>query len=195
MNITHLPAFEYQRMRWKNGLGWTREIAREPAGEGPFDWRLSIAEIDHDCDFSAFPGLRRSLVLLEGQGMRLDFADGTQTTLQPPHGRVDFSGDAALHCHLLDGPTRDFNLIWNPQRVDATVHHRPLAGSMVFFVGPGREWAIYVLSGQATVDASTNRVSLAPGDSLRLRAEASGRAILEGAGELLAVQINRLTAE
>ena len=28
-----LAAGQHRRMRWKNGLGWTHEVAREPAGE------------------------------------------------------------------------------------------------------------------------------------------------------------------
>ncbi|MEO6104834.1 MAG: HutD family protein, partial [Pseudoxanthomonas sp.] len=64
MNVTFLPANEYRRERWKNGLGWTREIVRWPEDAPSWDWRLSIAEIDKDCDFSSFPELDRELVLL-----------------------------------------------------------------------------------------------------------------------------------
>ena len=60
MLAIHLPAFGYQRQRWKNNLGWTREIAREPAAGDDFDWRLSLADIDQDCGFSRFPGCQRS---------------------------------------------------------------------------------------------------------------------------------------
>jgi environmental stress-induced protein Ves len=54
--------------RWKNGAGTTREIAVEPAGAGTddFDWRLSLAEVDRDAPFSAFPGVDRCIVLLRG---------------------------------------------------------------------------------------------------------------------------------
>jgi environmental stress-induced protein Ves len=53
--ITLIPANEYRRERWKNGLGWTREIAREPADGDAWTWRLSIAEVEKDGPFSAFP--------------------------------------------------------------------------------------------------------------------------------------------
>ena len=42
-----IAANEYRRVRWKNGLGWTREILRQPDHED-WDWRLSIAEIEQD---------------------------------------------------------------------------------------------------------------------------------------------------
>src|SRR5690606_4394683 len=45
--IETIAANEYRRVRWRNGLGWTREIARMPHGDA-FDWRLSIAEIERD---------------------------------------------------------------------------------------------------------------------------------------------------
>lgn len=191
INVTHLPAFEYRRMRWKNGLGWTREILRVPEGGGTdaFDWRLSIAEIDHDCVFSTYPGYQRSLVLLEGQGMMLDFADGRQKLLEPPHGRADFSGDDELNCRLIDGPTRDFNLIWHPQRVAAELHHRPIVGTMVFFASNDFEWLVFQLSGWAEIKDSDQESRLSPGDCLRIAASASTRVLLEGAGELLVVRI------
>ncbi|MBD8526488.1 HutD/Ves family protein [Pseudomarimonas arenosa] len=193
MLAIHLPAFGYQRQRWKNNLGWTREIARQPGAGDEFDWRLSLADIDQDCGFSRFPGYQRSLVLLSGNGMRFRFDDGEVAELHPPHGRCDFSGDRALSCELLDGPTQDFNLIWRPDRVDARLLHRPLVGSMVFFAEPGSEWLIFNLAGHANVNVAGNSIALEPQDSVRLHPLAEqGRAQLEGAGELLIIKIDRL---
>ena len=57
--------------RWKNGAGWTREIALGPAGASAddFGWRLSVAELEHDAPFSAFPGIDRCIVVIDGAGM------------------------------------------------------------------------------------------------------------------------------
>ncbi|PPT64494.1 HutD-family protein [Xanthomonas arboricola] len=68
-----IPATEYRRERWRNQLGWTREILR--LGDADAWSRLSIAEIEQDAAFSAFPGIDRELVLLHGNGMRLQFGD------------------------------------------------------------------------------------------------------------------------
>ncbi|MBB3826799.1 HutD family protein [Xanthomonas arboricola] len=70
-----IPATDYRRERWRNQLGWTREILRLGDAE---HWalRLSIAEIERDAAFSAFPGVDRELVLLHGNGMRLQFGNG-----------------------------------------------------------------------------------------------------------------------
>ncbi|NHF64479.1 HutD/Ves family protein [Xanthomonas hortorum] len=74
-----IPATEYRRERWRNQLGWTREILR--LGDADvWSLRLSIAEIERDAAFSAFPGIDRELVLLHGNGMRLRFGDGASVT-------------------------------------------------------------------------------------------------------------------
>ena len=69
-----IPATEYRRERWRNQLGWTREILRLGDADA-WSLRLSIAEIERDAAFSAFPGIDRELVLLHGNGMRLQFGD------------------------------------------------------------------------------------------------------------------------
>jgi environmental stress-induced protein Ves len=190
MRILHLPAFEYRRMRWKNSLGSTREILRAPDGDD-YDWRASIAEIDHDCPFSAFPGHDRILVLLEGKGMRLTFEEGQSVDLAPPHGRIAFRGEDALDCRLLDGPTRDFNLIWRRDRVRAELLHRPLVGPMVFFPEAGVRWLAYLISGRARVKDRPDVSPLDSGDRLLLDAgDAAGeRGILDGGGEQLLAPI------
>ncbi|MFD1210555.1 HutD family protein [Arthrobacter sp. GCM10027362] len=53
---------------WANGRGRTRVISRRPdvaAGEtaGGFIWRLSLAELEADADFSTLPGIDRVFVL------------------------------------------------------------------------------------------------------------------------------------
>ena len=195
MHARHLPAFEYRRMRWRNNLGWTREIHREPDRDD-YDWRVSIAEIDHDCAFSAFPGHDRVLVLLEGNGMRLRFEHGEETELLPPHARIAFRGEDALHCELIDGPTRDFNLIWRRDRVAADVLHRPLVGPMVFFPEAGVQWLIFVVGGRARVKDRNDVAPLEQGDSLLLWSDDARRerAILDGGAELLLARIARRAA-
>ncbi|MGR7000643.1 HutD/Ves family protein [Yinghuangia aomiensis] len=56
---------------WRNGGGETREVAAEPSADGGFAWRVSIATIAQDGPFSAFPGVDRTITLLEGAGVHL----------------------------------------------------------------------------------------------------------------------------
>lgn len=202
-----VPANEYRRVRWKNGLGWTREIVRghahpaqEPAHPNAdfaksdgWDWRLSIAEIEQDAAFSAFPGIERELVLLRGNGLRLRFDDGEVRELHPPHERLRFAGERALTGELLDGPTHDFNLMWRRDALSAELQHRPLVGPMLFFTEPGTTWAIHLLAGQARFDAVSALPPLEAGDTAILQDENRRRRfLLEGGGELLAIRLHSL---
>ena len=193
MRLLHLPANEYRRERWRNECGWTREIHRHPEGAADWTWRVSIAEIDHDAPFSAFPGCDRELVLLSGEGMRLVFddAEGGTVTLNPPHDRLRFAGERALHAELVDGPTHDFNLMWKRDAVQATLLHRPLVGPMVFFAEPGVTWLVYVMEGHAQFKDLQRPLRLAQFDSVLLLPDPDGspRLILEGGGELLLAKI------
>ena len=106
-----LPASGYRSMAWKNGQGITHEIAREPARGESFLWRLSIAEVAADGDFSLFPGCDRTITLIQGPGMELDFDEAPAKRIDRPFMPFDFAGDWHCRCRLIDGPIRDFNLI------------------------------------------------------------------------------------
>lgn len=182
-----IPAATYHRERWRNGLGWTREILRLPE-QGDWQLRLSIAEIEQDAAFSAFPGVERELVLLEGEGLRLRFADGRCETLLPPYQRLRFAGEDALTGELVDGLTRDFNLMWRRADLHAELLHRPLVGSMLFFSEPQAAWAIHLLAGQAGFEDAA-LLPLQAGDTAWLGAGERRRFTLTGGGELLAIRV------
>jgi environmental stress-induced protein Ves len=99
---------------WKNGGGTTREIAVWPPGAGmdAFAWRVSVADIVADGPFSAFPGIDRQIALLDGAGVHLQAHDDSfchrLTAIGEPFG---FAGDTAVHATLVEGPTRDFNVM------------------------------------------------------------------------------------
>ncbi|NSX02307.1 HutD/Ves family protein [Cupriavidus gilardii] len=105
---------ELTPMPWKNGGGTTREIAAWPpaAGLDTFDWRLSIADIAADGPFSAFPGIDRQIVLLDGDGVRLRARDGSfDHRLSAVGEPFAFAGETTVDATLLGGPTRDFNVM------------------------------------------------------------------------------------
>lgn len=193
MSLLHAPsrviaAADYRRERWRNGLGWTREILCLP-GDGDWSLRLSIAEIERDAAFSAFPGVERELVLLQGNGVRLRFEDGRVETLLPPYQRARFPGEALVAGELIDGVTHDFNVMWRRDALQVDVLHRPLAGRMVFFTELGVAWAIHLLAGQARFDAGSGLGGMAAGDTAWLGAGTREGHGVDGAGELLAVRI------
>lgn len=118
---------------WRNGGGATCEIACWPPGAGmdDFDWRLSVARIAADGPFSLFPGVDRSILLLEGDGVRLrSRTGGLDHRLDRPWVPFGFSGDLALECALLGGPSRDFNVMVRRGRMRAQLRVLDAAGAL-----------------------------------------------------------------
>jgi environmental stress-induced protein Ves len=106
----------YRAVPWKNGGGVTREIVRVPPEPTAFDWRLSLASIDSPGPFSAFDGYQRTLVLVRGAGVELDFGQHGRAKLSVAGQMVSFDGAWPAGCTLLDGPSTDLNLIVSKER-------------------------------------------------------------------------------
>ncbi|MBW8076566.1 MAG: hypothetical protein GJU76_00465, partial [Gallionella sp.] len=66
-----------------------------------------------------FVGVDRIIVVIEGAGMVLG-ADGVEHRLEPMRP-FDFSGDVATMARLIDGPTRDINVMTRRQLSTANV--------------------------------------------------------------------------
>jgi uncharacterized protein len=94
---------------WRNGGGRTRELLTRPEGE-QWQLRISLADIDRDGPFSAFPDTQRWFSVVAGAGVALRFED-REPTLTPDSPPLCFDGAAAPDCRLIDGPTRDLNLM------------------------------------------------------------------------------------
>lgn len=108
-----LRASDYKHMPWKNGGGETVEIAVSPERGtlADFDWRISMATVASDGAFSSFPGIDRTLSILEGAGLTL-FIEGRPPkllkTTDPP---LSFPADVPTSARLIDGPVTDLNVM------------------------------------------------------------------------------------
>ena len=81
---------------------------------------MSIADVETDGPFSIFAGFDRLLVLLDGVGMDLvDSNDGSRMMLRPDAPRARFTGERPIAAELVNGPTVDFNVIWDRERFTA----------------------------------------------------------------------------
>ena len=130
--IELLTANHYKKMPWKNGAGYTLELARS-AGESltDFDWRISMADVTTSGTFSQFNGMQRFLTVLDGTGIHLNI-DGVALTLKTLQS-VQFSGDSLVSCNLLAEVIRDFNLIYSPQRYTARYQWIETSSALEFF--------------------------------------------------------------
>ena len=93
---------------WKNGGGSTRELVCWPPGAGTdaFGWRVSVARIAAPGPFSAFTGVDRQIMLLDGDGVTLHGELGELChTLQQRWQPWRFAGEQPLGCRLIGGPS------------------------------------------------------------------------------------------
>ena len=107
-----LTPADYRSTSWKDGGGRTTEIVSYPHGAGldRFIWRASVADVERNGPFSGFPGVDRTLVLLQGAGLILSGV-GEPLEVRAHFEPVKFAGDVAPECTLHGGPVRDFNLM------------------------------------------------------------------------------------
>jgi uncharacterized protein len=102
---------EFTVTPWKNGGGVTREALRVPPRGDPFLWRVSVAQIDKSGPFSDFAAYNRTMVLLRGNGVDLNCANGERYRLREIGDLVEFDGALPMQCVLEAGPCVDLNLI------------------------------------------------------------------------------------
>ena len=164
-----LSALAYRVQPWKNGGGTTTEIATHPDGAGwdDFLWRVGIADIERSGPFSSFPGVDRSIMLLDcppESGMNLSIDGKSFEMVQ--HEFVDFAGEAVTHGLLRGAPVRDFNVM---SRRGAMKHRRAwksIAAREWFRLG-GTDWrVVYVVAGEADIVDAPSSPTLGSGESL-----------------------------
>ena len=121
--LTILSPETFKTIPWKNGLGHTTELAINSGGNlDNFNWRLSIASVVNDGDFSNFSGYQRNLVLIEGEGLILDHRNGDIDELTNLLDIAHFDGGSKTHGSLVNGGIKDFNIMTNENSFTAEVN-------------------------------------------------------------------------
>jgi hypothetical protein len=168
---------------WANGAGTTTVLASGPDPQA-WRWRLSIANLERDADFSALPGVRRQFAALDAP-----------LTLHFPHRHeqpllrlavIRFDGGEPPHARLTEGPTRAFNLMLRDD-AEGELIARPLNGAMLLPPAAKAFWFLHMLAGQARLQADDERLALSQGESTWV--EARGRLRIEGGGEIVLVRL------
>ena len=141
---------------WRNGGGVTRELLAWPSVDA-WQVRVSVADIAADGPFSAYPGVQRWFAVLEGAGVELGFEGAMPRRLAVGDAPLCFDGAATPSCRLLDGPTRDLNVMLRGapgamEKVRAGATWQPgLARCGLFAAAAGR-----CLHGEAAIDVPAN---------------------------------------
>ncbi|MET4638050.1 HutD family protein [Mycetocola sp. 2940] len=182
MNV--LRAVDRPATPWRNGNGSTSEIlVRRSAEDAGFDWRLSIATVSSDTDFSAFPGVDRELMALSPAVLGL-LDEGERVAL----ARYDvhrFPGENAVASVGVIGETLDLNLMCDRGRRRGSLTSQLVSGPVVLSAGAD-EVALVLLDGSLecregmepwTTLATHDAVVLASGAELEFRGGAGRVAI------------------
>lgn len=180
-STTITRAADLQRVPWRNGQGMTTEIA---LGGTPdhFIWRVSLAEVAQSGDFSAFPGVDRIIVLVEGSPMTLRLPGRTRVLRRDEP--FAFDGGVPVRC-TVERPTRDLNVMTRRGAARATLEVRVLAdGDAPVVVPAAGTVVLVVLEGTVRLSA-TDDATLGTGDA----AITGERVEVAGAGRLALARI------
>ena len=154
---------EYITVPWKNGGGLTSEILKVPPDATAFDWRLSLATIEQPGPFSTFEDYDRTLVLVRGAGVELDFGTYGRAVLRTPGQLAAFDGGWATSCTLLDGPSSDLNLIVSKTRAEARARLVRVATPEIIHTAGWEETLICCIAGAAQIENAAGEIATLSG--------------------------------
>ncbi|MES2032314.1 MAG: HutD family protein [Pseudomonadota bacterium] len=160
-----LRAANYKVMPWKNGAGSTTEIAIFPfqAAFDDFDWRVSMARVTSDGPFSSFPGIDRTLLVIDGAGIDLS-VDGCASVRIDRSTIHSFPGDQQTSATLIDGSITDLNVMSRRGIVSQRVRRINVMKRQDFIVSA--QTILFVEHGTATVQSASTVDSLSAHDAL-----------------------------
>jgi environmental stress-induced protein Ves len=147
----------YRTVPWKNGGGTTQEILREPPEPTPFAWRLSLASIDAAGPFSAFEGYQRTLVLVSGAGVELDFGQHGRSRLTAVGQMISFDGGTPASCTLIGGRSTDLNLIVSKEHMRSMSESLQLTRAQIVQTTRWPETLVCCISGAIRLINSAGR--------------------------------------
>ncbi|MFM8776948.1 MAG: HutD family protein [Actinomycetota bacterium] len=91
---------EHLQAPWPNGRGTSYEIASQTPGQPGWTWRVAIAPVIEDCEFSHFENVHRQLLIISGGEMILNV--GGQAVICRPGEVAQFAGDVPTTAKLID---------------------------------------------------------------------------------------------
>lgn len=187
-----LRAADHKRMPWKNGGGETVEIAISPEGAGlaDFDWRVSTATVASDGPFSVFPGIDRTLSILEGNGMHLSIEGREPVLLTKDSDPLAFAADVAVSATLPDGTITDLNVMTRRGILEHAVAKLSIGGqqSTAF---PEGTFLLFCADGALVARTGGESAELDTGDALLLEKSDGGRFDLSGRALCYAISIEK----
>ncbi len=142
---------------WANGGGTTRTIAKRASDDGRLVWRVSLATLNGPAQFSRFPGLDRTLLLLDDGAVDLHSQDGAW--FARPGQPVRFPGDLLIWASVPARPVDVLNVMTRRGACHASVN----VASHSLRITAASTHLILCIAGQwSLASALLNGVSLQP---------------------------------
>lgn len=191
MQFNVMSPDQFRTVAWKNGKGSTKELVFGGASEDSFDWRLSMAPVITDGEFSDFEHYDRTLVLINGNGLTLDYDNGQQDVLSQRFDMAHFDGGWRTSAKLHDGGILDFNVMTRQGRCrsDESVlegskgQHLSVSANLLF---------IYSVDSEISILLPDSSVVVLPGDHLFRTDNAEAGQWHVSGGAVVCVQISAI---
>lgn len=183
-------------MPWKNGAGETIEVVVSPASAGldDFEWRISMASVPSSGPFSLFPGVDRTLSILEGDGLQLDILETGTVELTKASAPYAFAADVPVHASLLGKPVADLNVMTR-RRTHAHVVRRLPVHATERLASKASVLAVLCHSGHVRIESSTRQATLSPLDCMVDREGANTWSLVAlSPAVVFVVELTQLTA-
>lgn len=170
---------------WRNGGGMTVEIVARPDGAGfdDMDWRASLARVDQDGPFSAFPGIDRVLTVVEG-GLSLSLDGGPAVNIDAETSPLSFAGETAIEAKTTPDGASVLNVFVRRDRWRANAERLTVSAPRSF---PVDSQALVYAIDAVTVRVDETGEALEAGDVLLLEAPAALRLSAPGASARVVV--------
>ena len=162
--ITVISPDSFKKIPWKNGLGFTTELAiNDGASLDNFDWRLSIASVTSNGEFSNFSGYDRNLVLIEGNSISLQHDQKHTDNLTKLLDIAKFDGACKTVGTLNDGAIKDFNVITKQSTTSVQVDTYVAQQDVIQELKNAAMIFVYSLSANVTITIAGNEKILRQG--------------------------------
>lgn len=169
MSIQIIGPQQWQTQRWQNGGGITHQLCRQDDEHGLL-WRVSVAEVASDGPFSRFDNIDRVIMLLAGAGFSLMGVGDNPQLLATPLAPFSFAGETPIHCSLINGAVRDFNLMTRRHALTAALEVLTL-NSEAQLLPMGKQTILFVVKGGVEAAVNGQRFTLDTEHSLLLHNE------------------------